>query len=60
MTIHFHLGKTPYTFTIHKREQAEERELEELRAALLFYALRLPFEGARARFVLRRWAGGRS
>ncbi len=55
MKVHFHLGKVPLTFTITK---GKDQELDELRNALLWYALRLPVEGARARYVLRRWAGG--
>jgi prolipoprotein diacylglyceryltransferase len=57
MTIHFHVGRTPYTFTVHRREKDQERQLEEVTAALVWYSL-LPIAGARARYVLRRWAGG--
>ena len=57
MTVHFHVGKTPFTFTIRKQE--DQGELEEKTAALIWYALRFPIGGERARYTLRRWAGGR-
>ena len=56
MVIHFHVGKIPVTFTILKGDTA--RELEEKTSALVELAMMLPKEGARARYVLRRWAGG--
>lgn len=56
MILHLHLGNQPITVSIIKGE-GPQRELEDLREALLHYAMRLPVEGARARFVLRRWAG---
>ena len=55
MTIHFHLGNLPITFSLTKGE-GMERELEEKTAALVELALRLPVEGACVRYVLRRWA----
>jgi hypothetical protein len=57
MTLHFHLGRLPVTLSVRKGESVEH-ELDELREALLWYALRFPAEGQRARFTLRRWAGG--
>lgn len=59
MTIHFHLGRLPVTLSVRKGESLE-RQLDEMRDTLLFYALRYPLEGQRARFTLRRCAGGRS
>lgn len=56
MQTHFHVGRVPVTISIAKGDD-QARELEELRTALLFYAMNLPVEGARARYVLRRWAG---
>lgn len=56
MVLHFHLGRVPVTLSLTKGD-GREHELEELREALLFYGMHLPTEGARARFVLRRWAG---
>ncbi len=56
MTVHFHLGRLPITLTV-RRGEDPGRELEALRDALAWYALRFPREGARARYVLRRWAG---
>lgn len=55
MTVHFHVGKTPYTFTVHRREKDQDRQFEEVTAALVWYSL-LPIEGERARVVLRRLA----
>ena len=57
MTLHFHLGRTPVTISI-TRGAFAERELEEKTAALVDLAMMLPIEGARARFVLRKYAGG--
>lgn len=59
MKIHFHIGRVPVTLSLTKGE-GMERELQEKTEALVDLALRLPVEGARARYVLRRWAGGRS
>lgn len=56
MVIHFHLGRLPVTLSVRKGESLE-RELDELRDTLLWYALNYPQEGQRARFTLRRWAG---
>ena len=57
MVLHFHIRRIPFTISITKGDD-QARELEDLRNALLWYGMRLPVEGARARFVLRRWAGG--
>jgi hypothetical protein len=46
------------TLSVRKGESLE-RELDELRDTLLWYALNYPQEGQRARFTLRRWAGTR-
>ena len=56
MTVHFHIGRLPVTVTISKGK-GQELELAELRDALLWYGMRLPVEGARARYVLRKYAG---
>jgi hypothetical protein len=56
LTIHFHVGRIPFTFQITRGESA--RELEEKTTVLIWYALSFPLEGQRARYVLRRWAGG--
>lgn len=58
MMIHFHIGQTPVTFTLTKGETLA-RELEEKTDTLIWYALRFPKEGQRARYTLRRWAGRR-
>ena len=58
MIIHFHMGRTPFTFRLSKREDQSEQELEEKTAALIWYGLHFPCEGQRARYVLRKWAGG--
>ncbi|MGA2615034.1 MAG: hypothetical protein ABSG38_16490 [Spirochaetia bacterium] len=57
MQIHFHFLHVPITFSVKKGENLG-RELEEKTSALLWYAMRLPIEGARARYVLRKYAGG--
>jgi hypothetical protein len=57
MTLHFHLGALPVTFSVRKGESME-RELAEKTAALVELALRLPIEGAHARYVLRKYARG--
>lgn len=57
MTIHFHVGSVPFTF--HVGKGAEDRERAEKDSALIWYALNLPREGWLARFVLRKWAGGK-
>ncbi len=59
MTLHFHLGRVPFTLTLSKHEERTEGELEEKTSALIWYALHLPREGQLARYVLRRWAGGK-
>ena len=55
MTVHFHLGGLPVTLSITTGADPA-RELAEKTDALLDLAMRLPVEGARARYVLRRWA----
>ena len=56
MTIHFHFGRIPITITIAKGDD-RARELEEKTEALVELALMLPSESARARYVLRKYAG---
>jgi hypothetical protein len=57
MTIHFHVGKMPVTLAIGKRSDLKKL-LEEYQGALLWYGLTFEKAGDRARYVLRRWAGG--
>jgi len=57
MILHFHVGRVPVTISITKGDPT--RELAEKTAALVELGLMLPKEGARARYVLRRWAGAR-
>ena len=56
MTVHLHIGRLPVTVSVSKGK-GQDIELEELRDALLWYGMRLPVEGARARFILRKYAG---
>lgn len=54
MILHFHWRGSPVTLSIIKGDD-QARELAEKTDALLDLAMRLPVEGARARYVLRRW-----
>jgi hypothetical protein len=58
MTVHFHVGRTPFIFRLSRREDQSEQELEEKTTALIWYGLHFPSEGQLARYVLRKWAGG--
>jgi hypothetical protein len=54
MTLHFHYKGIPFTLTRRK----PDRERDEKDLALLWYGMNLPKEGALARYVLRKYAGG--
>ncbi len=56
MTVHFHVGKTP--FTLQAGAPAVDQERADKDLALIWYALHFPREGQIARYVLRKWAGG--
>ena len=55
MILHFHVGQTAFTIALSKGADLQ-REIEEKTEALLDIGMCLPIEGARARYVLRRWA----